>query len=386
MLKFTMNNKELKSMLENGATVINKKAPFPMLTKLYLQVVDGKLKVLGTDLDQYLELISTDIWDTESGSIGIDADDLKIITKLNGTVTITDVSDSEEIRKICIQSGKKKIIIPGFTNTDVFLPIMDETEEHILTMGESWLLETVSNLLAFTSESNTNKIMQTFNFDLPNGRVEALDGHRIGMRSLSNQKIMNKSTSIMLHSMCVPVLKKVLNKKSDTEVNMSVDEKYIKLFGSDFTYVSRKVDGKYFNTSSMLTDDTSFSFVPDKDGIKEIMKYNCGLITPDNRKPLLLHTDSGTLYSYFRTEKYETFDEVKAENINMNNDLYIGFNPRYLLDVFNIIDSENPLCRLNNSKSPLFVEGNEYSFLILPVNLGDEGNKMDAYIRRNKVA
>ena len=48
MLKFTMNAKELKTMMEKGISAINKKAALSTLTKLYFQVeADGTVKIWG---------------------------------------------------------------------------------------------------------------------------------------------------------------------------------------------------------------------------------------------------------------------------------------------------------------------------------------------------
>lgn len=92
------------------------------------------------------------------------------------------------------------------------------------------------------------------------------------------------------------------------------------------------------------------------------------------------------MYAYLKTYKYETLDTVEAKNNNMEEEFYIGFNPSYLVDVFNIVDTDYPVCEGKSNKSPLFVYGNEYSFLILPVNIGNEVEDMKQSINRSRVA
>ena len=58
--------------------------------------------------------------------------------------------------------------------------------------------------------------------------------------------------------------------------------------------------------------------------------------------------------------------------MDMNDELYIGYNPKFLVDVFNIIDSDEPVCIGKDRVSPLIITGNEYSFLILPVSIGNK--------------
>jgi hypothetical protein len=49
-MKFTMNAKELKAMIDKGITVIDKKHYNPDFKKLYFQIdKDGLLRVLGSN-------------------------------------------------------------------------------------------------------------------------------------------------------------------------------------------------------------------------------------------------------------------------------------------------------------------------------------------------
>lgn len=386
MLKFTMNAKELKTMIDKGMAAINKKASLPALTRLYFQVeADGTVKTLGTDYDHYAEISSNNAWNTNPGVFGIDVEDLKIITKMNDDVTLEDISTESE-NKISVKCGKKVVTIPKYENIDIFLPSMDDTEEHILTMNESWLLETIINLSTYTSDYEANKLMQVLHFDTTHRRVEALDGHRIGMRTLENQKIEKENKSVLLHRNCMPVFKKIMNKKSDAEVKMSQDKKYVRIEGNDFTYIIRKVDGDYFKVNQMLTDDADYSFVADKEKMLSVMKYDCDLVK-DFKKPVVLHSEDGKLYTYMKTIRYEAFDNVETDENAMSDDLYIGFNPHYLADAFSMVDTDKPVCRGRNNKSPLFIDGKEYSFLVLPVNImGDEVENMKECINRDRVA
>lgn len=370
MTKFTMNAKELKTMMEKGVAAINKKATLSSLTRLYFQVEsDGTVKALGTDMEHFAEIRSNNAWNTSPGVLGIDTEDIKVLSKMDGDISLEDVSMELEY-KINVKCGKKNVTIPKYENIDIFLPSMDDTEAHILTINESWLLETITNLYTYTSESDNNKLLQVYNFNTAHERVEALDGHRIGMRSLEKQKILQKDNNVMLHRKCMPVFKKIMDKKSDAEVKVYQDKKYIRIEGKDFTYIIRRVDGEYFKVNQMLTDDREYIFNADRENMLSVMKYNCD-IAKQEQKPVIFHSENGKLYSYMATSRYETFDELETKDNMMDNDLYIAFNPYYIVDAFSIIDCDNPVCRGKDNKSPMFIDGNEYNFIILPVNIGN---------------
>ena len=394
MMKFTMNAKELKTMMDKGVTAINKKAALSTLTKLYFQVEEnGTVKVWGTDMEHFAEIRTNNAWNTSPGVLGIDIDDIKILTKMSGDITLEDVSTEKEW-KINIQCGKKNVTIPKYENIDIFLPGMDNTEEKIFTLKENWLLETISNLATYTSDSDANKMLQVFNFNAKSERVEALDSHRIGMRTLESQTIHvvddNLFNTVKIHNKCVPVFKKIMDKKSEKEVVISQDNKYIKVEGNDFTYMIRRIEGEYFKVDQLLNFSEEYRFIANRKNILEVMKYDAELVKLDNadRKPIVLHSENGNLYSYIRTAKYEAFEEVETTENNMNEELYIGFNPQFLADVFDIVDSENPVCIGTNAKAPMIITGNEYSFLVLPVNITKEdySEKFKEHINRSKAA
>lgn len=280
--------------------------------------------------------------------------------------------------KINIICGKKTVSIPGYGNTDIFLPDMDNTEMKILNVKENWLLDTITKLSIFTSDDDRMKMQMVFNFNTKDKRVEALDGQRIGMRLLESQTVYTVSDNyfdtVKLHKMCVPVFKKLLDKKSEKEIIISQDKKYVKVEGDDFTYIIRRIDGEYFNVERVLDIPERFRYIANRENFLEVMKYNDDLIKTSkcDRGYVILHTENNIMYSYINTGKYEALDELEVKENTMNDELYIGYNPKFLVDVFNIIDSDEPVCIGKDRVSPLIITGNEYSFLILPVSIRDK--------------
>lgn len=380
MMKFTMNAKDLKTMMEKGMVAINKKATLSTLTRLYFQIDEnGILKVWGTDMEHWAEVRTDNAYDAQPGVLGIDVDDIKIISKMSGEITLEDVTtDDMEVGKINIKCGKKIVTIPRYQNIDIFLPSMDESEKKIMSVKENWLLETVINLNTYTADDDNQKMMQVFNFNTKLKRIEALDGHRVGMRTLENQTIYETTESpfdtVKIHNKCVPVFKKLMDKKSKKEIEIYQDKKYIRVEGNDFTYIIRRIDGEYFKVDSMLNMSDDYRFVPDREQILETMKYDTELrkTSGADKKPVILHSENGNLYSYIAAGKYEAFDELETSENNMKDNFYIGFNPQFLTDAFNIVDSDKPLCFGTGSKAPLLINGDEYKILVLPVSIKND--------------
>ena len=392
MMKFIMDSKELKIMMDKVMTAVNKKVSVPSLKRLYFSIDDeGILKILSTDIEHYVEVRTENTYHTEPGMFGIDIEDIKIISKMSGEITIEDItSDKEE--KINIKCGKKNVFIPRFENTDVSLPVLDNGE-NILDVKENWLSETISNLSVFVSNrEEVNRMMSVFNFNTKEKRVEALWNCMIGMRQLEDDMILketeNPFETVKLHCRCVPVFKKLLDKKSERKVIISQNDKYVKVESENFTYITKRIDGEYFKVNQMLSDEWDYKFTANAKELLEAMKYDADLLK-ESKLPVTFHAENGNLYSYASTTRYEAFDEIEVKE-KPEKDFYIGFNPNFLVDVMSIVDSEYPIFYGTKEVCPWIIKGDTYSFLILPVNIKDVKVKAEKriaeYIEMNKTA
>lgn len=392
MIKFTMNAKELKIMMDKVMTAVNKKVSVPSLKRLYFSIDDkGILKILSTDIDHYVEVRTKNVYHTEPGMLGIDIEDIKIISKMSGEITVEDItSDKEE--KINIKCGKKNVSIPRFENTDVFLPVLNNVED-ILDVKETWLSETISNLSVFVSNrEEVNRMMSVFNFNTKEKRVEALWNCMIGMRQLEDDMILketgNPFETVKLHCRCVPVFKKLLDKKSERKVIISQNDKYVKVESENFTYITKRIDGEYFKVNQMLSDEWDYKFTANAKELLEAMKYDADLLK-ESKLPVTFHAENGNLYSYASTTRYEAFDEIEVKE-KPEKDFYIGFNPSFLVDIMSIVDSEYPVFYGTKEVCPWIIKGDTYSFLILPVNIKDVKVKAEKriakYIEMSKTA
>ena len=383
MLKIRINGKELKTIMENATAAMLKKSSMAVLSRLLIETMeDGKIRVIATDMDQYIELYTDNVEVLEDGKITLNKDDIKLIMKLSDELTITDTQDG----KISVNTDKKALSIPCFDTEDFpEVPQVEDKKEVAIVSGK-YLYDALVNLNTFTADNENNKIMQCINFNLKDGHMEALDGYRIGMKSLESQKVTNTTlTTFMLLNKAVNVFKKVLDKYSDADVHVFDCKNHIVFSGKDFTYTQRKVEGEYFRVKQMFTSDYKHRFTVDCKEMIQISKESIDLIKAgckDSKTPMILYADDGKIKAYTNALKYESMDEVKAENISVEDGFYIGFNPTFWNDVMKVIDTEKALVTLVNNKAPAFIYGDEYSFLLLPVNT--DANSLHRYLEAQK--
>lgn len=378
MLNITVEGKELKDIIEKVSAAMLKKVTVPTLGWVVLKAEDGKLSASVTSIETWLE-VNTDYFTCLSeGEVAIDKVDLKVITRMTGDVNIIESDEN-----IIVKNGKKTITLHKY-NLSNYPELEAEENTEKLKYTESELLETVNNLSVFCSDNEQNKMLQVINFNLKDSRVEALDGHRIGLKRIEDTETLCNNGSVMLHIMAVKDLKKALDKKSNNVVTIAEGEKYIVITGKNFTYYQRKIEGEYFKVGQMLNNDFSFSFkVGATETLEHFKYYTDNVISKTDRKPIILKIENDKIITYGRNARFETSDEFEITDFS-GKELTIGFNPYFLVDALKIADSDNVRIDGNNCKAPIMIEADKYSFLVLPVNI--ETDAMEDYLNKVNAA
>lgn len=372
-MEIKVNAREFGTALDKVKTVCPKKTVAMTLQRIYIKATDNEMVCYATDLEQFLE-VKVDAIIIEPGECGIDINDLKVISKANDEITLKTEDENKKGKRIKVQFGKKTVYVNDYVldEEERFKTPENDTETEILEAESDWLYESIIKLATFASTDECNKIFCTINFNTKENRMESLDRRRVGIRQIPDGMVKGVDDNCMLHIMCIKPMKKVIDKKSKDKIAVFKGNKYIKIVGEDFTYYQRIVDGRYYNLSLILQSQAEkvWTMTIDTKELKEIMKYNFGLIEKDDLRPVVFYVGNGQARTYFINKKYETKDELEVKEIE--GDGILGVNPGYVVDALDCVESEEVEMYGTTSKAPMFVAAEDYLFLILPVHINEE--------------
>lgn len=380
-MRIKIESTELKALLEKVIPVIDKKACIKSLQCVLLKSENGTLTATTTDaLQAWLTVKTNKFTSLEDGSILIHESELKLITKLSDELEIFEISD-----KVTVKSSKKSIAIELVDIKDFPEYITSEKNIELFTIQEKTFNAAIGKLINFVSYNESNKVMQCYNINPKENRIEALDGHRIGIIDIvADNNASTKST--MIDSRINADLKKVLNSRSFNQLRFAEQDKYITISGEDFTYSQRIVDGEYYNIGKILPTDYTFKLILDKTELQEISKFNIDMIKADckdEKKPMIFNFNNTTKQNhvYMNTGKHQTVDKLEIKKSDMNNDLTIAFNPTFIYEALKCLDDEQITIIGSNPKAPILISGTNERYLILPVNIGSYADDMERCIR-----
>lgn len=377
MLKIKVDGSELKEIIEKVLCNMDKKAAIPLLTKVILINTGNELIAYTSKLETYLQARTQNYSSITSGSIGIDAEDLKVLLKMTGEVIITEFENN-----ILVQNKKKNISFIKYDISD--FPKMPQDEfNDLLQFNENVFAETINNLSVFTIDNiDKNKKLGCLHFNVNDNRVEALDGNRICIKSINENEKLADAGKLLIMNRIVYDLKKALDKKSKKKIIISQGKKFIRVTGDDFTYIQIKLNDEYFDINRFLIGEFSLKFKANTEEMLSHMKYYTdNVISKTDRKPIVLKISDNTITTYAKNARFEISDSMKIKE-HTGEDLFIAFNPYFFVDALKIADSDVISIEGTNSKAPFFINANKYSFIILPVNINGEIEAMKSYLSK----
>ena len=277
------------------------------------------------------------------------------------------------MKNFALNQERKKMNIPLYEYTETEIePSQIGKEENLLNIPCNEFLETCSSLSIFAEKESLNELLNVIKLDGKNSRMIALDGHRMAIKHLKDEYIAENNIvgDVMLHVYTVPILKKLINKKDSSSLSISFDGKYIVLRNNEFELIIKNVEGAYFKVDQMLVDNgKGQSFVCNRTELLNIMKYDYDICKKEEKKLVIFYQSNGNMNVYCKTSRYECVDTLETEESYIQDKFMIGFNPKFYVDALEIVKDEKINIEFSKPKYPAFINTEEYTFLLLPVNI-----------------
>lgn len=378
MMEFKITMKEMKDVVKKIEKSVMKKAALSILETVLVKQENNQLSFIASNTEEELHIYK-DILVTGNDSFCIALDNLKKIVKLKADV-ITITYDADD-KKVLVSTGKKVVsFVSEWDITSFPLMYIKEPEETYFISRYTSFYEMMEKLSVYLEDTDENhKAMTCYNFNISKKRIVALDGHRIGMCNPSENigKFNNdlELKEINLKRTFWIKLKNCIAKEINGEQNvisMASTENKTYITGNDFMMIVRNVDVMYFDVDGMILNELDLMMVNiNTKELKESAEYNVTLYDKDHRKPMYMEFVGNYVMSYMKSQTEESFDRITLTENCVDDGFMIGFNPRFIKDLCNGIDTEFARMGFRNAKSPVMAYDGDFTYLVLPVNINE---------------
>ena len=372
-MKVIINSCDFKNAIAKVAPAVGKSTCFSALESIKISAANGMITATATNAEDFLNI---DIHGRiiENGECYMKYDELKKMVFKGDDLTLETT-----VGHVHISGSKKSYEMVRSDLSDIFpeTPVLNSKTEVSLISGE--ILSNLKPLSAMAHPEACQGIMNAIRFDMEKQRLIALDGHRIAVWNLPESDTM---ASFTIGLGCVGILKSAIG-KSDRKILVVCDGKHARFEGEDFTYITRCIEGVYFDINKLMGDakkNYDYKLGLDNKELSEIAKeYKKGL-KADDRRPMLFVGNENGLATSFSFQTFMTADRIEKVKWNYytssSEQFHKAVNPLFIVDACAFLGDEFEIRSTYSSKTPMYLCEGDKEVLVLPVNFTGEDNRL----------
>ncbi len=377
-MKFRCNQQILSKALGTVSKAVAFRTTMPVLKGVLLEAKENKLKLTATDLNIQIEKnINAEIM--EEGSIIVQFklfdDIIKKIPagdiEIEYTPNENESEDSDESGYISIRQGKLKFNIIGISAAE-FPSIRDgEEEKKKISLPRQNFKEMIKKTAFSASIDESKGIIVGILIELEKEMMNmiAIDGFRM---AIVREPLRNEDErKIIISSRIMTEIAKIFTENDeDDNIEMMVSDKIAVISMEDSKITMRLLAGEFVKYKSILPKESKTDVIIKREDLLNCTERAALLAKEGKNNLIVLNISDGLLEVTSKCDEGDLREEIIVNK--SGEDLEIGFNSKYIIDVLKVIDDDEVKLELNSNITPCLikpVEGNKFEYLILPVRM-----------------
>lgn len=367
-MKFVCTREALLKPLNVVVGVVERRQTLPILANVLLSLEGKQLSLTGTDLEVELRG-RVELEDAgQDGAITVPARKLTDICKSLPEGSQLEVSQDEQ--KLLVKSGRSRFSLVTLPADD--FPNVDgdaEQQEFSVTQGQ---LKRLIDRTAFAmAQQDVRYYLNGMLFELAPGglRLVATDGHRLALCEAEGVDGVDDEKQIILPRKGVTELSRLLQ-EPDAPIRLVLGRNHLRAEANDFRMTSKLVDGKFPDYQRVLPKGGTQLLHADRDLLRQAFS-RAAILSNEKYRGVRLSLDKDFLQIVASNPEQEEAEETVTVDYQGDN-LEIGFNVNYLLDVLGVIEDSTVRITLSDSNSSALIEESEASdsqYVIMPMRL-----------------
>lgn len=368
-MKFKCDQIVLTKALNIVSKAVTNRSTLPILKGILMEIREnGTLRMVASDHEITIEE-TISVADTEPGSIVVQA---KLFSDIIRKLPNAEVSIEVENGSIVIRCLNSQFSIVGLPS-DEFPAVETITNDQNSIVFEKSILKEMIRKTSFAASVDESKgVLTGILIELLSDSVNlvAIDGYRL---AVSRKAMVNEEEkNVVISAKIMNEINKILSDASEEEdtVRMILHDKNAVFAIGSVKVVLRLLDGEFIKYRDVLPADSSIKIKVSRSDLTESIE-RASLLSKEGKNNLIKFAIRDNILTI--TSKSEE-GNVKEDILitKEGDDLDIGFNAKYVLDVLKAIEEEEILMYFNASIKPCLVEpleGDAFEYLILPVRI-----------------
>ncbi len=367
-MKFSLNRESLLKPLLLVSGAVERKSTSPILGNILLDVSGQSLTLVATDLE--LEMVSYAQVDNqaEDGKVTVPARKLLDICKsLPEDSMLTFESDADVIK---LSTGRSKYLLSTLSADD-FPNIESWRGDVEFKLLKSELLRLIESTHFSMANQDVRYYLNGMSIETENNEIRsvATDGHRLAICKIVNDSLALPARQVIVPRKGILEIIRLLDPVEET-IQVFLGSNHIRIIDKEFSFTSKLVDGRFPDYRRVLPRNGDKYMETNKDQLRQVLS-RASILSNEKFKGVRLNFTSSLLKITANNPEQEQAEEELEINFPYE-DLEIGFNVSYVLDVLNAIKDTEVKFTLADANSSVVIEGShsgEALYVVMPMRL-----------------
>ncbi|WNO59687.1 DNA polymerase III subunit beta [Rheinheimera sp. MMS21-TC3] len=367
-MQFVINRDALLKPLQMVSGAIERRHTLPILSNVLVEVADGRLSLTGTDLEVELVATTEALAIQQEGRITVPAKKLLDICRSlpdNADINVLVQADN------CILScGKTKFTLSTLSAAEY--PNLESWQGEVdIQLSRQQLRKLLDDTAFSMANQDVRYYLNGLLFETDNGQVRAVatDGHRLALSLLELPGFSAEQKQIIIPRKGVMEIMRLLA-NDEQQVTLSFGQNHLRLTDSNFVFSSKLIDGRFPDYRRVLPRNSTKLVTAHRSILKDACT-RASILSNEKYRGVRFTLTPGGLHIVANNPEHEQAEE-QIEVEYQGDNLEIGFNVGYLLDVLNTLATDLVVLHLNDANSSALVEGVGNvgaSYVVMPMRL-----------------
>lgn len=369
-MKIYIYKKDILKSLKKIQAIAEKSSITPITSNVLMEAKKKTLVVSATNFEVGIILKQSAEVNRE-GKVVTDARKIyEIINEMPEEEIYIEKRDSGWVNISC--GGKIIFNIVGLSDEE-FPNIEIDSKIKFLEINAVNINELIKKTIYATSDDRTRDTLRGILVEKQKEglRMVATDGHRL---SLADRMFSTDEEPVIKRSVIIPQkgareMKRLIEELDKEErIKIGLGEKSVVVKGEEETLVVRLIEGEFPNYKKVIPiNNKNRMIVKTKDLIESLRRVS--LVIEEDTKAIRLVVKPGILIiSSKKTGLGDAREEIEIDY--SGEDIEIGLNCKYVLDVLNTIEGEGVVFEMMDGKTPVLIkerEGEYNASVIMPM-------------------
>jgi DNA polymerase-3 subunit beta len=367
LFELVIKKEDLLPPLLTVAGAVDKKQSLAILSNFLLKLTDGNLLITATDLE--IEISAHVICESKNAEGAITIPAKKFIDIIKSLEENTNPKILCDNGVLTIKEGRSSFKLTTLP-AEHFPGSEDECNEVELSIPRIDLLLLLQSTHFAMSQQDVRVFLNGLFLDFEPNLISsvATDGHRMAINRYTCAN--TAENKLLIPKKGVQELVRLLNGIPDEHVLLAAGKSHVKLITKQYVFSSKLIEARFPPYAKAIPKAQDKYILIDCATLKRSLSRTV-ILAHEKSKAVMLHLQPGMLTLIANNnEQEEAVESLPAET--QGDELKIGLNATYLLDVLNHFGEGMIRLSMSNTDSSILIEAvsnDNYQYIIMPMKL-----------------